>query len=85
MAWHCENARKPMERTIEKTPSSRQVPQHPADEQDDAAAKEVDTLALRDITADYIRFHFIAAQPRTRAQHSDAEKPRKRDVRSANQ
>ena len=27
------------------------VPHHPADEQDEAATKEVDTLALRDITA----------------------------------
>ena len=74
-----------MERTIEKTPSSRQVPQHPADEQDDAAAKEVDTLALRDITTYDTRFHFTAAQPGNRAQHSDPEKPRKRDARSANQ
>ena len=61
------------------------VPQHPADEQDEAGAKEDDTLALREITADDIRFHFTAAQTGTRVQHSDAEKPRKGDARSANQ
>ena len=48
----------------------------------EAAAKGVDTLAVREITADDIRFHFAAAQPRTLAQQSSAEKPRKGDANS---
>ena len=65
-----------------KLRTAASAPQHPADEQGEAAAKGVDTLAVREITADDIRFHFAAAQPRTLAQQSSAEKPRKGDANS---
>ena len=51
-------------------------PQHPADEQDDAVAGEVDTIAERQPAAqEPLSFHFIAP-PGSRAQQASVKEPR---------
>ena len=51
-------------------------PQHPADEQDDAVAGEVDTIAERQPAAHDIRSALSIAPPGSRAQQTSVKEPR---------
>ena len=51
-------------------------PQHPADEQDETVAGDVDSIAARQTAANDIRSFLSNAPPGNRAQQSSAKKPK---------